>query len=477
MFDDYVRFHARSRPDQPAIVTMRDVITFAKFDADVNRAAHMLRDLDVDADDAVAVAISGEYLHWTITLALARRGIASAPGHDVAARWTITDEHVGEAANRIRLSAEIIAAIIGGPPAAPSPTIRPVGSLGRIMRSSGTTGEEKRIGMSWAVIDAGIRNAPIAYGVPDGPWLAGTGSATILGFIVTLAGWANGKPAIFGVSGARWRDVLATLRPGLIALVPDQLRQLIDAVAPSEDVPALGANGSLRIICGGGSVPPGLARRARDVLGCDMRSVYGAVETGAIAVAEAAMLEQVPAAGGFVLPKVMLEIVDDDDQPVPANMLGRIRVRGDRVVEGYLAKGGPTAEKFRDGWFYPGDLGRLRDDGLLLVEGRVDDLMNFAGHKVLPGWIEQAALTCPGVAEAGAFAMTGEDGLEACWIAIVKEADFDQAMLTDVLHRQLAWLQSIRVLFLSALPRNAMGKIERARLRTLCRDATSRQVD
>ena len=169
---------------------------------------------------------------------------------------------------------------------------------------------------------------------------------------------------------------LATLRPRLIALVPDQLKQLLDDLPADNDVQPV------RIISGGGPVPPALARRTRLQLTGDLRSVYGASETGSIAVADLALLEAQAGAAGFVLPLVEVEIVDEQGDPQPHGTLGRIRVSSNRVADHFV---GQAAAGER--WFDTGDLGRLGSDGALRIEGRVDDIMNLAGHRFCPaGW-------------------------------------------------------------------------------------------
>jgi acyl-coenzyme A synthetase/AMP-(fatty) acid ligase len=334
-----------------------------------------------------------------------------------------------------------------------------------VLQSSGTTGERKRLGMNWDVIDAAIRNALVAYGAPDGPWLASTGIGTILGMVVTLAGWASGNPAVLGLGGTLPPDKLQQLKPRLIALVPDQLRRLLD------ELPADYERWPVRIVSGGGPVPPNLARRTEEQLTDDLRSVYGASETGAVAIAELPLLKQQASAAGYVLPGVDVEVVDEHGASMPAGELGRVRIRSNRIATHYLDDEQRTSRVFRDGWFHSSDLGRLREDGLLLIEGRADDVMNIGGHKVLPDWIEQAALLCAGVTDAAAFSIPDENGLERCWLAIVRSPDFVADQLSPALRVQLGWLGTIQVIFVDQIPRNEMGKIERSRLKGLVRSA------
>ena len=459
MFDRYIAFHARTRPTAPAVVAVDGWVTFEKFDCDIDRAAAELADIAVGPSGSVAVAVDSAYLEWVLVLALARLGIASASSSDTGSA-VILGDGTKRADEVMRLLDEAaLAQIFSGPVRRDAPITPDRQALARVLQSSGTTGTRKRVGMSWAVIDAAIRNAFIAYGSPDGPWLAATGIDTILGLVVTLAGWASGNPAVLGQSGRLDPAHLAAVRPRLIALVPDQLKQLLEDLPPDHDLQPI------RIVSGGGPVPPSLARRTRLKLTADLRSVYGASETGSVAVADLALLEQQPGAAGFVLPMVDVAIVDEQGEPQPQGTLGRVRVSSDRIADHFMDG---TGEGGR--WVDTGDLGRLDADHLLRIEGRVDDIMNLAGHKILPGWVEEAALAYGGVEDVAAFAVPDDDGLDRCWLAIVPKPHFDEARLTEALVEQLRWMTSIRLLKLDTLPRNAMGKVQRDRLRALAQD-------
>ncbi len=463
MFDSYIAFHARSRPKAPAVVALGDTVSFETFDQDINRAVFELSDLHAAAGEAVSIAVASPYLQWVLILALARRGIATAPSADKAARQRIGDgTDRPEAVTRL-LDAEAIARIVSGPAQVARPVQADRTALARILQSSGTTGEQKRVGMSWNVIDAAIRNALIAYGAPDGPWLASTGIGTILGVVMTLACWASGNAAVLGLDGNLKPENLAVLRPRLISLVPDQLQRLIDAL-PQDHQP-----GPLRIISGGGPVSPALARKTRLRLTDDLRSVYGSSETGAVAIADIALLEQDKGGTGYVLPMVDVAILDQAGQPLPAGTLGQVRIRSDRVADHFFGTDSPAALGFVDGWFLSNDLGRLSEDGQLVIEGRMDDLMNLGGHKILPAWVEQAALACDGVRDAAAFSFPDEDGIEHCSLAIVAAPGLVVSRLVDALQVQLKWLENIQVLPLDEIPRNHMGKVQRDRLRAIGR--------
>jgi acyl-CoA synthetase (AMP-forming)/AMP-acid ligase II len=252
------------------------------------------------------------------------------------------------------------------------------------------------------------------------------------------------------------------LRPRVLSAVPFRLQQFLDSI--SADYPRW----PLRIVSGGGPIPIAMNGIIRDRLTSEVANIYGSSEAGAVAIADLETMGRAERAGGYVLPNVEVEVVGPDGSALPFGELGEIRVRGEKLSDGYL----PPHDKesaFRDGWYYTSDLGRLGADGLLLVEGRADDVMNLGGTKVLPSWIEEAALRCPAVEDAAAFALSDTTSANSCYLAIVSSAGFDMQDLVNALSEQTRHLWHVSVFTLPALPRNAMGKVDRNELRAVVR--------
>jgi acyl-CoA synthetase (AMP-forming)/AMP-acid ligase II len=183
----------------------------------------------------------------------------------------------------------------------------------------------------------------------------------------------------------------------------------------------------------------------------------------------AAHLEHAANLMGHSPPGIEAQVVGPDDSPVPDGEPGEVRLRGPRVADGYLDDPQATAERFRDGWFYTRDIARRLPAGhplagALVMEGRADDRMNLGGIKVMPSVLEDAAFECPGVYDAAAFAVPDAQGLDECWLAVAGAADFER----DSLVRHLAAIPGLpehRFAWIDEIPRNAMGKVDRNRLR------------
>jgi acyl-coenzyme A synthetase/AMP-(fatty) acid ligase len=127
---------------------------------------------------------------------------------------------------------------------------------------------------------------------------------------------------------------------------------------------------------------------------------------------------------------------------------------------------------FRDGWFYPGDIGAVTADNVLIVSGRQTAVLNVGGNKMGPEMIEQAAMAFPGVTQAGAYGVENSFGILEVRLAIVATQGLDEAGLHRHLQKHLPDIFVPRqMLRLANLPRNATGKLDRARLANMGRSA------
>ena len=99
-----------------------------------------------------------------------------------------------------------------------------------------------------------------------------------------------------------------------------------------------------------------------------------------------------------------IQIVDDVGNIRPAGEVGLIRYKSPGVSDRFYNDAAASSEAFRDGWYYPGDVGRLGQDGLLYLVGRATDVIIRNGVNIYPGEVEQAVLSHPGVTDAVALA-------------------------------------------------------------------------
>jgi malonyl-CoA/methylmalonyl-CoA synthetase len=163
-------------------------------------------------------------------------------------------------------------------------------------------------------------------------------------------------------------------------------------------------------------------------------------------------------------------VTDSDDRPVAPGEVGGIQVRGENVFTGYWRNPEKTREEFTsDGWFRTGDVGLFDQDGYLSIVGRAKDLIITGGYNVYPKEIELVLDALPGVAESAVVGIPHPDFGEAVTAAVVLSGETAAPSETEVIARLKTQLAGYkvpkRVHFVDALPRNAMGKVQKNILR------------
>ncbi len=168
---------------------------------------------------------------------------------------------------------------------------------------------------------------------------------------------------------------------------------------------------------------------------------------------------------GLPLPGVEVRLDSADS----TGDIGMVQVRGPNVFAGYWNMPDKTAEDLRpDGWFITGDLGRIDGQGYLEIVGRSKDLIISGGYNIYPKEIEDALNTCPGVVESAVFGVPDKDMGEVVMAVVVMQAG--QVCDSDALGAQIgATLARFklprRIVAMTDLPRNAMGKVQKNVLR------------
>jgi len=172
---------------------------------------------------------------------------------------------------------------------------------------------------------------------------------------------------------------------------------------------------------------------------------------------------------GFPLPGVQLRVRDDAGEPCPTDEIGHIEVSGPNVFAGYWRLPEKTKEEFTaDGYFKTGDVGKIDGLGYVVIVGRSKDLIISGGYNVYPAEIEGYINEMAGVAESALVGVPHPDfGEVGIAIVIAKPgASLDGDAIVGELKKKLANFKIPKRCFVvSELPRNTMGKVQKALLR------------
>jgi acyl-coenzyme A synthetase/AMP-(fatty) acid ligase len=224
---------------------------------------------------------------------------------------------------------------------------------------------------------------------------------------------------------------------------------------------------SLKVLrVGGGMISRQGVDRLKRNLCRNIIVVYASTEAGTVAVAPHDMIAGIPEAVGFVLPEVKVEIVDAAGAVLPIGSEGFVR------VETPLTKLSAAARRADLGaeshWYYPGDIGRLTDNGVLCIAGRRDDVLNRGGVKLATTDIEEFLLASPGVRDAGVCSVMGETGFAEIWVGVVLDEGADMREFRRHIESNETFHANIDKIFgLEEIPRGENRKLQREQLQVM----------
>ncbi|OGO17224.1 MAG: hypothetical protein A2Z02_02215 [Chloroflexi bacterium RBG_16_48_7] len=172
---------------------------------------------------------------------------------------------------------------------------------------------------------------------------------------------------------------------------------------------------------------------------------------------------------GKALPDVRVKIVNEDGEDLPVGQVGEIVAKGARIMNGYWRDDEKTRQSFtRDGWLITRDRGWIDEDDYIYLMGRGDDIIIRGGENIAPGEIENALTSHPKVEEAAVIGV-GDAEWGQVPIAVVTLKKGQKASSEELIehcHKILAsFKRPKRVIIVDELPRNAMGKLLKNKLR------------
>ncbi|MGP1252884.1 MAG: malonate--CoA ligase [Kiloniellales bacterium] len=170
---------------------------------------------------------------------------------------------------------------------------------------------------------------------------------------------------------------------------------------------------------------------------------------------------------GFALPEVEVRVANEDGRALGTEEIGVLEVKGPNVFKGYWQMPEKTAEEFRaDGFFITGDMSKIDAEGYVHIVGRAKDLVISGGYNVYPKEIELVIDALPGVAESAVVGLPHPDFGEAVTAVVKRCGEIAEEAIIEACAKDLARFKvPKRVFFVEDLPRNTMGKVQKAELR------------
>jgi oxalate---CoA ligase len=338
-----------------------------------------------------------------------------------------------------------------------------------ILQTSGTTGQPKFIPYSHSNMLAAARRVQSWFALTaDDRCLSAIPIYYSHGLKVTVfTPLLSGGSIAFPCDGANVHveEWFGALQPTWFTAGPALHRYVMEKVAQRGDMRSLHR---LRfVVSGGAPLPLQVLRGLEAALGVPVLEHYGATEAAQIS---ANLPPPGPAKVGTcgIPEKGILMITDEDGRELPCAQEGEIWTRGPTLMSGYLGAPELNSAAFVGEWFRTSDLGRLDEEGYLVLLGRKKELINRGGEKIAPAEIDAVALRHPDVVEAAAYSIPhsrlGED--VAADVVLRSGSIVSELELRNFLRDHLApYKIPRRIRFVDRLPKGVTGKVQRHMLR------------
>ena len=283
--------------------------------------------------------------------------------------------------------------------------------------------------------------------------------------VTTLVPAATGARAVYT---ARFnpRKVLELLRkhkPTAMLAIPSMFNAILNTKSGMPD-----DFSSVKLaVSGGEALPDSVYEGFKDRFGLSIHEGYGLTETAPVTNI-CRPDEQRRGSVGMPIVDVHERIVDEDENDLPANEDGEIRITGPNVMKGYFNLPEETKAVFdSQGYFKTGDMGHLDDDGFLYITGRIKEMLIIGGENVFPREIEEVLTNHEDVTAAGVVgrkdASRGE--VAVAFVELREGATFDEGKLRSWCRDRIATFKVPKsIILLDELPRNPTGKIVRREL-------------
>ena len=474
-------------PDGPAVSDGRKSLTNAQFLDRIRANAHHLHQLEIGVGDVVALKLVNRVEFVTLLFAAWRIGAAVTPINPSLADTEVARQ-LGDSGARVLICEgdetkydDVIAVAVDTLHVeAAQPDSEPhwdTTALALVIYTSGTTGAPKGVMLDHANLDAmahmGCRALQIEA---DDRCLLILPLFHVNGIVVSVVTplLAGGSVVIADRFDPRtFFDVIEHERPTYFSAVPTIYTML--AVLPDDLTPD---TSSVRFaICGAAPAATELLTRFETRYGFALIEGYGLSE-GTCASTINPIEDRRAGTVGKAFPGQRIRIIDTTTGvEAPTGVNGEVLIAGPNVMRGYLGRPDDTARTVVDGWLHTGDVGHLDDDGYLTLAGRSKDMIIRGGENIYPREIEDVLTGDPAVLEAAVIGVPDDKWGEIV-VAYVQPrpgASIDPSALQALCSRRLAgYKRPTSIVVVETIPKNPVGKIDKAPLRAAHHTGTPR---
>ena len=339
-----------------------------------------------------------------------------------------------------------------------------------ILYTSGTTGHPKGVLLTHRNVVSNATSSRSSGAVDEETPSVHEAQLAILplahayGLVASNVGYLNGVVAVlhprFDITAVL--SAIERYRINAFAGVP----AMFVALLYSPDADKFDTSSLQYCVSGSAPLPLAILEGFEQKFGCPILEGYGLSEASAVLTGHGQDIPRKPGSVGKPISDVEIRIVDANDNPLPLGEIGEIIARGPNIMQGYYNMPEETAAALRNGWLHTGDMGRFDEDGYLYIVERKKDLIIRGGFNIYPRDIEEVLNRHPAVIESAVVGIPSERMGEEVKAFVVTRADVDAKTLKAFCRESLAnYKTPSEIEFISSLPRNAVGKIDKKELR------------
>jgi acyl-CoA synthetase (AMP-forming)/AMP-acid ligase II len=506
---DWFEYHATARPDVLFLKQENQSVSYAEAESRANRWANAFIASDLVVGDRIAYLSTNSIDMGIMFIATAKAGVAPVMlNYRLAPRewlWILADsdcriifargqEYV-DAIDKLRSEipgVEQFIAIDANPPPgwiafadflARGKDSRPQRHVASddilyLIYTSGTTGHPKGVMASHRNVITHVEQSMVASCAdrkPGSRALVATPLYHAAGALRIMTAAINGSSVVLmeHFDARAFVDTIVAERINTVNMVPSIIISLLDGIP---DIARLDFSSLQVIYYGAAPISEATLKRALEVFHCPLVQGYGLTEsTGGIAYlnevdhqkALAGRPELLRSTGRAVV-LCDLKIADSKGNELPRGEVGEIVVRGPNVMRGYWRNPEATAQAVRDGWLYTGDAASMDEAGYIFLRDRIKDMIVSGGTNIYPVEVENVLFEHPDIADVAVIGIPDAKWGEALMAVCVSRSGKPPAAddLISFCRERLGGYKVPRHYeFVTALPRNASGKVLKRVLR------------
>lgn len=466
----------QNSPDKEAFVTIDGQrVTYDRFRQIIVSFAAHAHQHGLAAGDCVVIDVQNDVATLCLLISLSSLGVTTSLNRNIRqvsdagcnidavvttqARFDPTPRKIGFTQDWFTASADEIAAT-------PRVGFRSDSGYCVISSSAGTTGTPKILGFTFEIMVNRVLSYD-GYLSNDAPKRLTTFSPGVnIGFLSYLSTLYNGgtiyRPKD---SPEATLELIDKERVDELFTTPNLLADLVSARK------ALGNPKKTlsRVTVAGGRISLALLTETQSTLSNQVYIGYGSAEAGGTATCVFDEDRHIEGLVGHPYNDAVVACVGDDGRELPPQEIGVVRISapGRIAVSSYLGDDPSGGGIFRDGWFFPGDLGFLTEEGALVITGRTEGVINLGGNKISSEKLEDVCARYDHVSKSCVFGVESADGFDDIGIAVICSPGFDLDDFERFLRDRTGLKERIHIEVLDAFPVNASDKVDRIKVKVL----------